>query len=807
MITQFMVVSFFICNDENVNQKEMKTNSYFFIAVFILIGNVLYAAEAIKGKVVDRNRMGIEGVAVVLQTSDSTFVDAIVTDSMGMFTFKVEDGAYRLLFQHLLYETKQMDVSGSEIGTIELEEKDYELAEVVVKGERPHVKVNNGAIVYNTPQLIQNKPVSNAFEAIKELPGITGNDEKLELLGAGNLHIVLNGQVTTMSINQLIDLLKSIPASRVQRTEIMYNAPAKYNVKGALINVIIDQDIDQGQSLQGEAGVEYQQRHNALGVARTNLLYLSPQLSIDFLANGRAGKTYGGEDMFARHILKDEEVEIDQVNRGKGNPRNGSLRLGIDYTFKNSSRLSASYYLDADKTKSTRTSNSVFTYPDENKTIPAFSKTQIKGNSTLQNVLLQYTGNKGLTAGVDFTHYRNPEHQHFVNNSEDGSTTDMLNDSKQNISKWMGFINHTHTFNNELTMNYGINGSYTSSDTKVDYAYHNGNEYIPDNESRLDNEQVEYGGNAFMEVSKNFGSFSATVSLKGEYFKSDYTSNGRKSVLWDDFAIFPNASLSYTFSPYHVLQLNVSSDKTYPSYWSINPQTSYLNAYSVIQGNPSLKPSRSYEGQLLYIFRQKYIFMAFTEYEPDYFAQQPYQNDSILKNIFRFENFDFRLLTGIGAVVPVNIGSRIHTRLTIQGMRLQEKDDDYHQSSFNKSKYFGRIAVNNTINVSETKPNLKLTLSGYYLTSAIQGIYDLGSSYDVSAGLKWSFAREKGTLTLNYNNIFQSNMPKSVRINMANQYSRMKGLEYSSINVAFSWKFGGYKERKHEKMDDSRFGK
>ena len=785
----------------------MKRHYIFLLGALLLTGNILYATEPIKGKVVDANQIGIDGVAVVLQTSDSVFVDAIITDSMGMFAFKVENGAYRLLFQHLLYETKEMNVADNEVGIVQLIEKDYELAEVVVKGERPQVKVDNGALVYNTSQLIRNKPVNNAYEAIKELPGITGDDEKLELLGAGKLHIVLNGQLTTMSVDQLINLLKSIPASRVLRTEIMYNAPAKYNVKGALINVIIDQGNNEDETLQGEAGIEYQQRHSGLGVARTNVVYLTPRLNIDFLANGKAGKGYGGEDMFARHTLKDEIVEIDQINRGKSKPRSGSLRLGVDYILKDKSKLSASYYLDAGKTNSTRTSNSIFTYLNDDRTIPAYSITKVKGNSTLQNGQVQYKGQKGLTAGIDFTDYRSPEHQHFVNNSEDGSATDMLNDSKQNISKWMGFANQTHTLKNDWTLNYGLNGSYTTSDTKVDYAYYNGIEYIPDEKNRLNNEQVEYGGNVFAEVSKDFGSFSATVSLKGEYFKSEYTSNDKKSVLWDDFAVFPNASLSYTFSPYHILQFNVSSDKTYPSYWSINPQTSYLNAYSVIQGNPSLKPSRSYEGQLLYIFRQKYIFMAFAEYSPDHFAQQPYQNDSTLKNIFRFENFDFQLLTGLGVIVPVNFGSRINTKITVQGMRLQEKDNDYHQSSFNNSKYFGRVAIDNTINISNAKPNLKLTVSGYYVSPAIQGIYDLGSSYDVSVGFKWVFAKDKASITMNYNNIFESNMPKSIRINTANQYSRMKGLEYSFFNVAFSWKFGGYKERKHDKVDASRFGK
>jgi hypothetical protein len=296
--------------------------------------------------------------------------------------------------------------------------------------------------------------------------------------------------------------------------------------------------------------------------------------------------------------------------------------------------------------------------------------------------------------------------------------------------------------------------------------------------------------------------------LKGEYFTSEYTSNGEKSVLWDDFTFFPNAALSYTFSPYHILQFNLSSDKTYPSYWTINPQITYLNAYSVIQGNPSLKPSRSYDGQFLYIMRQKYIFMAFAQYKPDYFAQLPHQSNMELQTIFRFENFDFRLLTGIGTIIPVAIGSRLTSRITIQGMRLQEKSNHFYDTPFNNSKYLGRIGIDNTLTISDAKPNLRLTLNGYYVSPAIQGVYKLGNSYNVSAGLKWTFAKDKAILTLKYENIFRSRVPKSIEIDMGNWYSRMKNIDTSRFfGIAFAWKFGGYKERTHEKVDDSRFGK
>lgn len=108
--------------------------------------------------------------------------------------------------------------------------------------------------------------------------------------------------------------------------------------------------------------------------------------------------------------------------------------------------------------------------------------------------------------------------------------------------------------------------------------------------------------------------------------------------LWNEGALFPTVSLSYTFSPRHILQFDISSDKTYPGYWQVSPQVTPLNSYSEVAGNPLLKPYRTYEGQMVYIFRQKYMLVAFCEYTPDYFAQLPYQSDTELKTVFRFEN-------------------------------------------------------------------------------------------------------------------------------------------------------------------------
>ena len=129
----------------------------------------------------------------------------------------------------------------------------------------------------------------------------------------------------------------------------MYNAPAKYNIKGAMINVVLDKETVERNTLQGETGVDYLQRHYAEGKVHGNLLYSTSRFNIDFLANGAKGRNYMGEEIQALHTLKDQVTEVNQSGRGTRSGIDGTMRLGMDYTFKNDDRLSDAYYLTAGK--------------------------------------------------------------------------------------------------------------------------------------------------------------------------------------------------------------------------------------------------------------------------------------------------------------------------------------------------------------------------------------------------------------------------------------------------------------------------
>ena len=786
----------------------MKRTIYYMILCLLMsLGEIM--AQGISGKVMDGKEQPVDGVAVILQTLDSVYVDAVVTDTLGDFRLNHPlDQSYRLIFQHILYNMVEKEITTANVGTVVLEEKDYQLAEITVKGERPQVKLEGGKLTYDVPQLMKDKTATNAFEIIKDLPGLIERNDNLELVGASRLNIILNGQLTTMSADQLIQLLKTMPASRVEKAEVMYNAPAKYNVKGALLNVVLSKNESETPSWQGETGVDYTQYRHAGGDAHVNLLYTNKGFSLDFLLNGNKRRDVMGEDMLARHTLNSGMTEISQHNRALVHVNRGTVRLGMDYTFANEDKLSLAYYLKGDKVLSDR--DAFTSYLDlskpENKS-ESTSLVRDDGHSAIHNIRLQYDGHAGISAGADFTRYHSPSVLDYQDTN--GSRTDMINNTRQDVSRWSVFLNKTHSFASGWGLNYGVHGGYASSKNYSEYLYDQGAGYEMDEEALEDNTQKEYIADIFAEVSKSFGErFSATVGLKGEYFKSDYTSSRENMNLWNEGALFPTVSLSYTFSPRHILQFDISSDKTYPGYWQVSPQVTPLNSYSEVAGNPLLKPYRTYEGQMVYIFRQKYMLVAFCEYTPDYFAQLPYQSDTELKTVFRFENMDYSLEAGLAVIIPFNVGRFWNSRITLRGWRMQEKNDNFHGISYNREAYLGLAHMSNTFNLCD-KPNLKMTIDGQYVTpGAIQGIYDLGSMYEISAGLKWTFLNDRASLTLKGDDIFASSIPRTIKINQGNQWSRMRKLnDERCLKLSFVWKFGGYKEREHDSIDTSRFGK
>ena len=781
---------------------------YIFLLLSLLIFSNLSFSQALSGFVKDSLNKPVEFATIVLQKADSMYVDNTLTDSLGYFAFKSRpEGNLRLLVQHLNYDPVEKIIKSNDPDTIYLtvKEKANSLGEVIVTTSRPEVKIkDNGAISYNAQQLTKNRAVSNAFEIIKEIPGITGSSEEIELIGAGAISIVLNGKPTSLSGQQVYDLLKSIPSSRVKEIEIMYSAPARYNVNGGLINVILDEKTAKTKNLQAEAGAEYRQSYYPAGTLRGNLIYQTSNFSLDMLATVGEGKSRREDMLLSRRVTPDNTIELEQETKSNTKFNAYTFRTGVDYTFKNKDILSFAYYFEGSGYNVETNAFNDFRDAAGNDT---HSTNRSNSNEQLHNAQIQYSGQKGLNAGIDFTYYRSPDNSHFTELDPDSVTTnDYLNNSLQENYRWTLFLNRNSKISNSWSINYGATGGINKSDNFTEYLYpQQDGAYSINSGQTIENNQKEYTGNFFVGTTGKWGDkISLTASLKTEYFRSNYELNGQKSTLWNEWAIFPTATISYNPTNKSTFQFNLSSDKNYPSYWSVSPQTTQINSYTYIIGNPALKPSKSYEGQLLYILNRKYTFMTFANYSPGTFRQLPYQDEN-MNTIYRFENLDFKFNTGFAVIVPFKIGLW-NSHLTAYGFRIEEKMSDFHGKSFDNIGVAGMIMSNNTFTLSKINPNLSIQMDGYYQSSGVQGIYDLGKAYNLSSAVKWTF-KNNSYLSLKYNDILQHRTPKPIIVDWEGQYSKRINKDFSSLVLSFAWRFGQYEKKNYEEPDNSRFGR
>lgn len=672
------------------------------------------------------------------------------------------------------------------------------LPEVFVKAERPLVKVADGKLQYDIPNLMKSKPVDNAFDILGELPGVGKNGDNISLLGTSETTIIINGRKSSMTPEQLADMLKATPSSKVKKIEVMYSTPPQYGVRGASINVVIENDRSLTDILKGEISLTGKQAWYFSPTALMNLSYTGKKYAADlsYSANYRHGRST--EDMHAEPTVNGTKYDILQKNWSENKGISHNLRGAFEYDFSNKDKLSASYtgkYVQ-DKPVSLRGGQTDFKGIE---TVNTASRTT--GPSFLHSTRIDYNGHKNLNAGIDYTFYKDKSLQDLVNNFEDSNDQDRRNESKQKSQRANIYINHFVVVGEGWKISYGAEASLSGTTNEASALLNNEKE----SEGTFYMKQKEHSAGIFGGFSRSFGKkFTLNASLAVRYYKASVDSAGKKSTLWDQADLFPSLSAVYRIDRSNMLQFSLSSNRKYPSYWATTPNTYYMNIYSVIKGNPQLKPELNYSMQLTYVIKNKYVLGAFANFQPDKIQQMSYQQPDRLQSVFHSINLDTHTMYGLMAVVPFRAGEVLSSRLTLMGFSIHDKGT-LVDISFDRKKLFGRAMLTNTIFLTRDK-NLSLDISGDYSSPAIQGIYDIAPLYSLDAALVWTLPKKKLRLTLKGSDLLNSQKPLT-HIDEQGQKSRMELFQdIRSVSLTLRYSFGGYKEKKVKSVDTSRFG-
>lgn len=759
----------------------MKKITFILIALIFVSG--VYA-QGIKGKIFDHENHPIENATIVMQSQDSVYVDSACTDSLGIFTIPSDLKSYRLIVQHLLYQTNESSYSDQNEVAICLIEKENLLNEVVIKGEQPIVRLTEGRITYDMPRLLEGKIVSNTYESLLQLPGVREEKDNLVLAGASGVTILINGQTTSMPANSLIAALKMLPYDQVQSAEIMYSTPPQYHVRGAAINIILKGESGSGQGLQGQFNSAYTQKYYANYTAGASLLFSKSKLTMNFNYSYNRNNGRSGLDLYSHHMYEGKLYEIEQFNRGRRRDNEHNMRLGLNYKLSDSDKLGVTYTTQIINGKdnnetSTGTYSQSFTHKEDESPIQ------------MHNILLNYSSGFGLKSGLEYTGYKDYTLQYFTE-SKKNKENDFIVNSRQKIDRYRIFADQTHSINT-WSLNYGAQYIYAIDHSLQKYHSQVGQDMsASDTDSKLE----EYTGNVYIGFDKAIGDkISLSASVTGEYYKfADF----------DEWTVFPSLEANYSISPVHMMQLSFSSEKVYPEYWELHGGISYLNGYAELHGNSLLKPYRIYSGQLSYILKNKYILTAFCNYLNNYSDQLPYQASDRLSLIYQSLNFDYKQMMGVSFVIPFKAGHILDSRLTFNTFYDKVKSSHFHNISFENDNFVFYSRLDNTLNIS-SKPNIKMEISGAYVTKNIQGPTDLSSLWNLEAGIKWSFWNDMGELRLKATDLFNSWIP-DMTMKYSNQNLKMNIIPDSrAVSLSFTLRLGDFKPSE-KNVDTSRFG-
>ena len=656
--------------------------------------------------------------------------------------------------------------------------------EVMVKGSRPIVKAERGMLSYNMPLLLKQLPADNAYEALTRIPGVSDATGSISFSG-NEVTLIINGQATTLTQEQLTERLKAMPAAQLSKAEVMLSAPARYHVRGMAIN-IVTKDYAGNNQLSGQiiGGMRQNKYANEFGN-----LYLSLQrdkFGLDAQYKYVNGNSYGESSRIANHPLGNNRIHYNDETGQKSFGITHDYRLGMNYTFSKNNRLDVAYTGQWDKTSS-----------NSHTTGSSISGMHRDSHEYLHNVDVNYALPFGLTLSGSYTYYRTPQQQALdgtiTTENKNETERNLTSGSEQTINKWMFTADQTHSLAHGWGLSYGVKGQFTSNKSYQTTIDKDGS-VLPDGTSSVDlNERI---WNIYAGFSKQINK---AISLDASVAAEQY-----HSPVWDKWRVYPTLNALWNVNDNHLLNLSFSSDSEYPSYWSTMSNVFYSSTYTEIHGNPDLKPFSYYNVNLMWQIKRRYTLMAFASLKPDYFVQLPYQTTDRMAVIMKETNFDYSNSFGLQASAIFSAGKWLNGNVFAVGTYKHDKSRNFFDLPFDRKKLSVILGGTASVKLCSTQ-DLRLILNPFYQTKAIQGVYDISPIFSMDAKLQWSSHDGKWGVRLNGSNIFNNRF--DTRSVQGNQDYRMKvNYNWSSFTFAVIYKFGGYKEKTVKEVDTSRMG-
>jgi outer membrane receptor protein involved in Fe transport len=587
----------------------MRLRHYVSFTIALICIPALLCAQSIRGNVINHaTKRPVEFVNVMLlRAQDSALVTGTNTDRAGHFIIaNVPEGSYVLQFSLVSYAGKRLppfrvdrNAGILDVGAVPLVETVVELSDVLVTGQKALFNTAIDRKVYNVEQDVASKSGS-VSELLANVPSIEVDIEgNVSLRGSSNVLIMINGKTSPLMGKNRADVLQQMPASAIERIEVITNPSAKYKPDGTsgIINLVLKKNVTLGVSgsLTGNAGLE--NRYN--GSARLNYSSGTFNLFSNFsLRHDR--RTRASSDERTNSFGTSEAVAYRQDASSLGYPESKMAAMGFEVAFDplNSAGVSGEYFTNSSARveqsnvtmhNSTGVLTSLFGMNvgnDESRneySISSFYERKLPGEDHSLRLEVQASREKESEVTQSVATYVTPavpDEREVVRMVPEELKTQLTLDYKNKLADDQtveaGYAGELNTYDIDAAAEIfdRQQGRFILNPTQT-------------NHFRLD-ESIHA---LYTTYERSFGRFGMLAGLRGEFAFTRASLLSRDSVITNSYvSVYPTLHLSFALDELAELQLNYSRRTRRPEADELNPFPEYHDQRNIHAGNSRLLP-------------------------------------------------------------------------------------------------------------------------------------------------------------------------------------------------------------------------
>ncbi|UCG42589.1 MAG: TonB-dependent receptor [candidate division WOR-3 bacterium] len=578
--------------------------------VFVLAGAWASAqAAVISGEVYDPELgQGVEYANVVLfLAEDSTQVTGAATGPGGRFELTVaEPGEYYLEVSFIGYRTSSVydvEVAAEErldLGRLDITQKPVAVEGAEAVAEKPTFKyeVDKKVIEVGKMPTVQS---GTAVDALENAPSVQVDIEgNVSLRGSRNFTVQVDGKPTVLEPS---DALRQIPASIIERIEIITNPSAKYDPDGVagIVNVVLKKQRAPGFSALADLNAGFRNRYGGDLLLGYRQGAVNAHLGADF--NQRPWYSQMSYDNLT--FRESETLRVVGTGDNTWRSRFGGARGGAELTFgpHDVSSFNARYGL----------------YRSDNSSLIDVEESYLAGDSGRNYANEGGRGWDGryLYVYADHQHsFDTVEHKVLLSASfarsqagnwnqtqvlgaDKDTTSGRRSDEQGPQQRTRLEAEYTLPLRDKDKLETGYHGRLESTDQQYDQSLYDTltGRYEPDTENCHPYWGARYIHAGYATYQWNWRKLGVKLGMRGEYgervIEVDDLNQQYEVRRWD---FFPSAHASYV-TPVGQMTASYSRRIQRPWPWMLRPFDSWASERFVMRGNPDITPeyTGSYE--------------------------------------------------------------------------------------------------------------------------------------------------------------------------------------------------------------------